>query len=705
MNSGTTSGASSGIITPPLAVYASVWLITVASILVVRLAQVSIFPVAPLILFVTFGVAISVLLSRVPLNETVRFTLGVFDGALVFFTLTAQSFLNSLLGMTTDPAIEIYLSLSFMWYLVLRSWLMISLNAVAFQSVPALALFGLIATYILANEILWLFALFVLAMLFVMAVGHFYEVRLLRTRAHTEPILKASFAFGMLAVVFAFIMTPLLWFTVGRFVSTAVIGFPIRIRTGTAQRESMPDLMVGSGPTALSKMPVMRVKLEGVPHYPYLRSEVYNFYTGRGWNRIADFTYTYRPDDMGRIEFRMRYTPPKSMQATAHVRILSGWHNRIYTPGSPIQLEASIHRADYVPRHGVLKLEYPLSTGHEYTVVAYAPLPIRDLLQGRHARFPHESSFDDVRREYAPNISYAVENLVKRLAQGVNSDYERVMAFQKYLAENCKYNVNVEAYPSNVDVVEHFLFEAKEGYCVEFATALAVMCLADRMPARVVSGFLLKDRDPETGEYLVREENRHLWTEVYFEGIGWVPFEATLGARDISPQAAPMQAESDTSAQGKRSIERMLLDGLIALGALYLLYLKVPFRRNRSPDSMRRCVSGRAIQRLLFYLQVAGAPPIPHGQTLNAYLEAVLPATRVRTPRFAEKVETLLKLLPLWLYSPDEHAKAYSPQIRAQMRTLGRTLVQEMGVLRLILCVLHIGWRRIYGNFVPATQG
>lgn len=705
MNSGTTSGASSGIITPPLAVYASAWLITVASTLVVRLAQVSIFPVAPLIMFVTFGVAISVLLSRVPLNETVRFALGVFDGALVFFTLTAQSFLNSLLGMATDPAIEIYLSLSFMWYLVLRSWLMVSLNAVAFQSVPALALFGLIATYILASEILWLFALFVLAMLFVMAVGHFYEVRLLRTRVHAEPILKASFAFGMLAVAFAFLVTPLLWFTLGRLVSTAVIGFPIRIHTGTAQKESMPDLMVGSGPTALSKMPVMRVKLEGVPHYPYLRSEVYNFYTGRGWNRIADFTYTYQPDHTGRVEFRMRYTPPKSMQATAHVRILSGWHNRIYTPGIPLELEAPIRSVNYVPRHGVLKLEYPLSTEYEYTIVAYAPLPIRDLLQGRHARFPHESLFDDVRRQYAPNISYAVEKLVRRLAQGVSSDYDKVLAFQKYIADNCKYNVNVEAYPSDVDVVEHFLFEAKEGYCVEFATALAVMCLADGMPARVVSGFLLKEREPETGEYLVREENRHLWTEVYFEGIGWVPFEATLGAQDVSPQATQMQAESDTSPQGKRSIERMLLDGLIALGALYLLYLVVPFAKSRSADSKRHRMPDRSIQRLLFYLQVAGAPPIPQGQTLNAYLEAVLPALRVRTPRFTEKVEALQRILPLWLYAPDEQARLYSSQIRAQMRAIGHTLLQEMGALRLILCALQIGWRRIYGNFVPATQG
>jgi transglutaminase-like putative cysteine protease len=108
--------------------------------------------------------------------------------------------------------------------------------------------------------------------------------------------------------------------------------------------------------------------------------------------------------------------------------------------------------------------------------------------------------------------------LADRLTRNQPTQYDKVMALVRYIEQNTAYNLNVEAYPTDVDVAEYFLFEAKQGYCVEFATALAVLCLYADIPARVASGFILRERDPETGEFIVREKHRHLWTEVYFEG-------------------------------------------------------------------------------------------------------------------------------------------------------------------------------------------
>ncbi|MER3401944.1 MAG: hypothetical protein C4337_01235 [Armatimonadota bacterium] len=693
------SCALGGVSTPPLAVYVSVWLMTVVSVLAVRMAQVSLFPVMPFVVLVTVGVCISALLSRLRLSDTTRVVLGVIDGVFACLSLTAQPFFNAWAGIATDPAPEIYMSLWLMWYLVLRSWLMVSLRSVAFQSVPALALFGLIATYILASAVLWLFALFAMAMLFIMAVGHVYEGRTLHMPMRTGSLLKAAFGFGTLAVLFAFVLTPFLWLTVGRMVSGAIIGGPIRMNTNRSPTESAPDLMVGSGPVQLSKMPVMRVEIEGVSNYPYLRREVFDTYTGRGWNRSGDHSYTYQADEGGRIKLFVRRRPPESFRARARVHLLSGWHPAIYSPGFPIRIEAPISEVRFTPHHGSVDLKFPLKSGDSYTVTAYAPLPDPTLLHGRRAAFdPFRVPLSWMER---PSLSASVKQLVNRLSAGLTSDYDKVVTFQKYIAQNCKYNLNVAPYPSDVDAVEYFLFYAREGGCIEFATALAVMCMAADMPARVVSGFLLKEIDPETGEYIVREEHRHMWTEVYFEEVGWVPFEATAGAEDISPRSDQQAANSKATASGKRSWERLILDAIIAIGALYLIYLLVPLRRreHRQPSEIFQ----RVVRPLLFSLRLAGAPPMRVGQTLTSYLAEVLPTLRTQYPRFAKSLEPIHEALSFWLYAPEPQVDRH--QARRQIQQTQRVLWQEMGAWRLIRQAFCLGWRHTYGSPVLPTQG
>jgi transglutaminase-like putative cysteine protease len=121
-----------------------------------------------------------------------------------------------------------------------------------------------------------------------------------------------------------------------------------------------------------------------------------------------------------------------------------------------------------------------------------------------------------------------------------------------------------------------FLFEAKQGYCVEFATALAVLCLYADIPARVASGFILQERDPETGEFIVREAHRHLWTEVYFEGVGWVAFDATRNAPVIEGGANDALT-GEAAEQARRQWLQRALDVLI--GAVVLAMLTYSLRR------------------------------------------------------------------------------------------------------------------------------
>lgn len=75
------------------------------------------------------------------------------------------------------------------------------------------------------------------------------------------------------------------------------------------------------------------------------------------------------------------------------------------------------------------------------------------------------------------------------------------------------------------EFLEYFLLDRKEGYCTYFATAFVLLARSEGLPARYVQGFYV----PLTGKYeaIVKPRMAHAWAEVYFEGIGWIPFENT----------------------------------------------------------------------------------------------------------------------------------------------------------------------------------
>jgi transglutaminase-like putative cysteine protease/energy-coupling factor transporter transmembrane protein EcfT len=78
---------------------------------------------------------------------------------------------------------------------------------------------------------------------------------------------------------------------------------------------------------------------------------------------------------------------------------------------------------------------------------------------------------------------------------------------------------------SSTDAIAKFLTE-KHGYCVHFASAMAVMARTLGIPARVAVGFLPGEPNAD-GTMVVSSHDAHAWPELYFEGVGWVRFEPT----------------------------------------------------------------------------------------------------------------------------------------------------------------------------------
>ncbi|MCX7994127.1 MAG: DUF3488 and transglutaminase-like domain-containing protein [Fimbriimonadales bacterium] len=684
---------------PPLVAYGAVWLLTLASVLVVQLARVTEFSAVPFVVLLTLGLSFSAWVSRFSLSEGTRLIFGFLDGALALLCLTGQSFLNSLFGLGLDTAIESYLSLSFLWYLCLRSALMVTMSALVFQSVPALALFGLIATYMLATQILWLFVLMLLAMLFLMLASHRMEWGRRAEHLETGYALRTVFATSAFTGVAAFLIAPVLALTIGQLISTIVVGMPFRANMrSTPSAEMPPDLQAGAGAVSLSKMEVMRVQVEGEVQPNYLRLESYNFYTGRGWNRGRVVLEEMVSLGQGVFVPQRPFNSPFAQEVAATVRLSSGWHRYLYLPGYPVQIEAPVQQLIHVRYAGAVSSYRPLGAGESYTVRALWPTEDPRILREAPPPLPQNDWRQPVRPRLRENARRtAVGELVQRLTQNQPTQYDKVMALVRYIEQNTSYNLNVEAYPPDVDVVEYFLFEAKQGYCVEFATALAVMCLHADIPARVASGFILQERDPDTGGYIVREEHRHLWTEVYFEGIGWVAFDATRNAPVIGAETLAEQQTDEATEQARRQWLQRALDTLIATIVLAILYLLVAPRLGwvrRTPLNRAQ----RLYQHLVFALQLLEVEPPQAGQTPRAYLRQATDTLHQRGSLVAPLLDTLTPTLLEYFYAAPQRSAALEPEVAQQVASLRKLALQELGVRRLILRLLILGRQRVYGS-------
>jgi len=122
-----------------------------------------------------------------------------------------------------------------------------------------------------------------------------------------------------------------------------------------------------------------------------------------------------------------------------------------------------------------------------------------------------------------------IRDLAASLVVSAANDYDKARAIEKYVAENFAYNLDVRSTPRNRDFVDYFLFDLQEGYCSYFASAMTVLARCAGLPARYVEGYMLppsssKDR---SDAYVVTNMQAHAWTEIYFEGFGWLPFEPT----------------------------------------------------------------------------------------------------------------------------------------------------------------------------------
>lgn len=138
-----------------------------------------------------------------------------------------------------------------------------------------------------------------------------------------------------------------------------------------------------------------------------------------------------------------------------------------------------------------------------------------------------------------------ISDTARQVTADEQGNYAKAVALQQYFrSDDFVYSVQApvdDGYDgTGMAVIAKFL-EEKSGYCIHFASAMAVMARSLGIPARVAVGFqpgTVFDTDGQGRNiYRVTSHDLHAWPELYFDGIGWVPFEPTPGRGDVPSYA------------------------------------------------------------------------------------------------------------------------------------------------------------------------
>lgn len=263
----------------------------------------------------------------------------------------------------------------------------------------------------------------------------------------------------------------------------------------------------------------------------YLRGSVRSVYTGNRWEKDSVAYYSSDHIEDSRLETLNRMTsnsddlvktaviePVKKNTATIF--------SAIYTRDvSFIDSEAEIY---YDKLHQVFTSDTTIRDS--YYINYFNEGTIRKTI----VQFPTESEQVEFKYlETSFRVTTRTRELVKSIVDDSMTNYEKAQALTEYLRANYTYSLTPGNLPSGRDFVDYFLFEATEGYCVHFATALTIMLRIAEVPSRYVEGFKMGS-EMKDGKYIVRNSDAHAWTEVLIdkENDIWMTFDATGTPRE-----------------------------------------------------------------------------------------------------------------------------------------------------------------------------
>lgn len=280
------------------------------------------------------------------------------------------------------------------------------------------------------------------------------------------------------------------------------------------------DNRLFSGPRRFSQPYRMYVTTDERNFNGYWRGATFDAYTGYTWYNTSGTLLDRRANEEPIPPPPVSYRRP----ATFAFRIVDSPSDIVFAPDFPtsisIPYRVQVASTDIPLDYDLLRARRVAVPDLEYTLESLVTTATEDQLLNAQGEVPAE-----IRRYMqSPRLPQRVVDLTKTVVRGKESQYEKALAIELFL-RRIPYSIAIPPPPADKDAVDYFLFEAKRGYADYYASTMVVMLRTVGVPARLAVGFATGRYDVAQRRFVVTEKQAHTWPEVYFAGLGWIPFE------------------------------------------------------------------------------------------------------------------------------------------------------------------------------------
>lgn len=296
----------------------------------------------------------------------------------------------------------------------------------------------------------------------------------------------------------------------------------------------------------------------------YLRSVTVDRFDGEAWS--PDDRDASRRAGPGRMETGHEILAPEQVRTVTAVNTGDFTSPYLPAPYAPEAVNGLTGRWSWDPATLSIKGTDTNSRNQQYLVRSTAPKLTTELLDQSSA------AVSGIPEEFVrppANVPEIVRTTADSVTSNSRTAFEKAMALQRFL-RSADFTYSLESpiqggYDGNgLSVLADFLAQ-KSGYCIHFASAMAVMARVEGIPSRIAVGYapgrltgatVFVPGQGALPEFEVDARDAHAWPELYFQGLGWVPFEPT-------PSRGVVPAYAQDPSSGGSSTNEGNSDGLL----------------------------------------------------------------------------------------------------------------------------------------------
>jgi transglutaminase-like putative cysteine protease len=196
----------------------------------------------------------------------------------------------------------------------------------------------------------------------------------------------------------------------------------------------------------------------------------------------------------------------------------------------------------------VYSADTPLS-GLTYTVTSKeSDAPTQQLEQSSRQIGAAGSAADYLSRPVSQERKLAA--IAAQITSGATSPFDKALLLQNWFTTDNRFSYTTSVHlPDTTAGLIEFLTKTRQGYCQQFAFAMAVLARVLGIPSRIAVGYT-GGVNQGHGTWKVTTADAHAWPELYFAGYGWLRFEPTPGG--AGGQATAVQPAYATTTPASR---------------------------------------------------------------------------------------------------------------------------------------------------------